>query len=122
MISYIGYKVIHLAGVFILLISLGGLIVNRAVSGNGENSWKKHLTILNGISLVLILIAGFGLLARLGVSWPWPGWIYAKVAIWLAFGAGTVLVKKFAGAGKALLWAFLILAMCAAYMAVGKPF
>lgn len=121
MISYFGYKVLHLAGVFLLLLSLGGLLVDRTVSAAGTK-WKRRLSILNGIGLILVLIAGFGLLARLGVSWPWQGWVFAKLLIWVLFGGLIALVKRLRTGVDSLWWIALAAAVLAAYFANYKPF
>jgi hypothetical protein len=121
MISYFGYKVLHLAGVFLLLLSLGGLLVDRTVATAGTE-WKRRLSILNGIGLILVLIAGFGLLARLGVPWPWQGWVFAKMVIWVLFGGLIVLVKRLRSGVSILWWVAFAAAVLAAYFANYKPF
>lgn len=122
MISYYTYKFLHLAGIFAILLSLGGLIVNRALSTAEDSPWRKHLAMVNGIAMVIVLVAGFGLLARLGVSWPWQGWVLVKVAVWVGVGAMLVLVNRLPQVGKLLWWASLALTSVAMYMAIFKPF
>lgn len=81
------YKVIHLAGVIILFGALGAGVYT---SSNKNN---KLAGILHGISLVLILVSGFGLLARIwGNQFTW--WIILKLVIWLALGGSYALAKK----------------------------
>ena len=121
MISYFGYKVLHLAGIFLLLLSLGGLMVERTVSAGGSD-WRRHLAILNGIGLVLILFAGFGLVARLDLSWPWPGWVFAKLVIWVFFGGLIALVNRLRSGVSLLWWAAFAAAVLAAVLANYKPF
>jgi hypothetical protein len=81
------YKVIHLAAVIILFGALGASIYT---SSNKDN---KLAGILHGISLLLILISGFGLIARIWDS-QWQWWMFIKMAIWLLLGGAYTLGKK----------------------------
>lgn len=121
MITELGYKVLHLSGVFLALLSLGSLIVIGAVGGRALK-WRGMFSALNGIGLLLIIIAGFGLLARLGMSWPWQGWVFVKMLIWLFFGASLTLADRLKQRALFLWWAALAAAVCAAYLGVFKPF
>lgn len=121
MISDLGYKVIHLAAVLLVLLSLGAACVDSA-GGSAETRRRSGWwAILNGVGLLVILIAGFGLVARLGIPWPWPGWLVMKLGIWLGFGLLFMLVNRLPVHWR--LWAVLawILASVAAYLAVYKP-
>ncbi len=33
-------------------------------------------------------------MARYEISWPWPGWVFAKIGLWLFLGALPVLIRK----------------------------
>jgi hypothetical protein len=67
-------------------------------------------------------VAGFGLLARVGISWPWPGWVFVKLIIWLVLGGVTGLIYKLGPTGKGLWYVVILLGVIAAYMAIFKPF
>ncbi len=121
MMSELGYKVLHLSGVFLVLLSLGSLIVIGAVGGPALK-WKRTLSAANGIGLLLIIVAGFGLLARLGMSWPFQGWVFLKMMIWLFFGASLTLADRLGERARILWWAALAAAILAAYLGVYKPF
>lgn len=123
MISYSVYKIIHLVGVFMVFLALGGVATNSINGGTKNHSWRKGVAITHGIGLVLSLVAGFGLLARLGMAQGgFPGWAWAKLAIWVIFaGVIGLLIRKPALAKP--LWALLIfLGGLAAYLAGTKPF
>jgi hypothetical protein len=117
------YKVIHLVGIFMIMISLGG-VTAYALNGGDKagNAFRKGLGITHGIGLVLVLVAGFGLLARLQMSWPWPGWVYGKVVIWLIFGVLSAVAYRLGTKGKGLWYLMILLGALAAYLAVVKPF
>jgi hypothetical protein len=113
------FKILHLSGVFMVLLSLGGLIVLGVVE---DSRWRKLAGMTNGIGLVVILIGGFGLLGQLQLGWPWPGWILFKMLIWLIFAVLMVLARRASRLGSALWWGSVILAAVAAALANLKPF
>ena len=90
--SYIFYKSLHLGALFLLFFSLGGLwlFYFREV-GDG---FKRQLLILHGISWFVVIFAGFGLIARLGIAFPWPLWIYIKLFIGILLGLAPLLFRK----------------------------
>ena len=55
--SLAAYKVLHLLGAFLVLAALGAALAGGSRKGSG---------IAHGIGLLLLLVAGFGALARLG--------------------------------------------------------
>lgn len=75
-------------------MALGGVTLHVLNGGTKEFANRKMIAITHGIGLFLILLGGFGMLARLGIIWPWPGWIVAKFIIWLAYGGLLTLVYK----------------------------
>lgn len=123
MISYSIYKIIHLLGVMMVFLSMGGVIMHAINGGGREHSWRKPVAITHGIGLLLALVGGFGLLARIGVmQGVLPGWVIAKLVIWLVFAilVGVTIRKK--SLAKPF-WIFtLILGVVAAYLAGSKPF
>lgn len=116
------YKVIHLLGVFMVLVPLGAIVIHMANGGTRNHPSRRLLGMTHSVGLLLSLIGGFGLLARLGTINGLPGWIYAKLGIWLFFGGMTALVYK--KGDKATAWWTLIfvLGATAAYLARYKPF
>ena len=79
---------------------------------------KKFSGILHGLGLIIALIGGMGLMARLGGGFQ--PWILAKLGIWLALGMGTLTIRW-----MPLIPAFatiLTLVGAAAVFAVLKPF
>ncbi len=120
--SLLVYKNIHLLGVFMMLMALGGLILHRINGGTREHAWRKPVAITHGIGLLLALIGGFGALARLGIFWPLPGWAIGKLVIWLVFGALVAVIFRSPALAKPLWWVTIVLAVLAAYLALHKPF
>jgi len=120
------YKLLHLLGIFSLLLSLGGISLHMMNGGTRQFPHRKFIAILHGISLLLILVAGFGMLARLqSVNPPggaMPGWVIAKLLIWLVLGGIPALFYRKPTLAKQLWFVVWILAVCAAYLALFKPF
>lgn len=74
----------------------------------------------HGIALFLVLLGGFGMQAKLGLGFP--GWMIAKLVIWLVFGAAIVLAKRGVITGKVAWICMIGLAIVAAYLGIFKPF
>jgi len=119
MIPYAAYKVIHIFGVIFLFLSLGAYLM---LSSNKVETGRKLAGISHGIAAFIILLGGFGLLARLGFSSmsSWPSWIWIKLAIWLVLTVIIILIKRMPEL-RTLLWFIIpILGGVAAYMAIYK--
>ena len=122
MLSYSVYKVVHLLGVLLVFTAVGGVVAHAAGGGSKDsNPFKKQLTMAHGIGLVLALVAGFGLLARLGLSMG-SGWVMGKLVIWLFMGAATVLPYRGEGLARTLLFLLPPVGAIGAYLAIYKPF
>ncbi len=118
MIPYAAYKIVHYLGIFALVTALSATLA-RASRGDGADSWRKRLGIIHGVALFFILLGGFGMLARLDVGFP--GWIVAKLVVWLVAGALIVARKSPGGAARALVL-LPVLAVVAGWLAYAKPF
>ena len=107
--SYVFYKWLHLVALFVLMTVQGAFLLH-ALSGSKAEipGTKRKWMMVHGITLFLVFLAGFGLLARLGVHWPWPLWVWVKIAIWLFYGAFATLLLRCSQ--KVKLWAVLHLA------------
>ncbi len=95
MMSHTAYKVIHLFGILLLFCGLGGLwAMAAAATEEGRRAARKLVLATHGVAMFLILFAGFGMLARLGISGSWPLWVWIKIVLWLALGALPVLLRR----------------------------
>ena len=114
--SYEFYKILHLTGVFGMLLAMGA----AAASGpQVDSSVRRFNSMLHGIGLLLILVAGFGMLSRGGLGFP--GWAIAKVFIWLAIGALPMIARRHHAPLRTILIA-LVLAFVATWLVLTKPF
>ncbi len=119
--SYELYKILHLIGLGLLISALIGLAVeNKHNTSLGKPLNKKFWFALHGIGLLILVVAGFGLMARLNIFSPMPGWVWAKIGIWVAFGAlPPMITKRNLGVGTVLVLVMVLLSL-AAWLAIGK--
>ncbi len=113
----------HLTGVLMVFLSLGGITMHVINGGTRAHAWRKSAAITHGLGLVLSLVGGFGLLARIGVMHgSMPGWATAKIGIWIVFAAMSGIVVRKTNLAKPLWILTILLGGTAAYLAGSKPF
>ena len=123
MISLEIYKLLHLTGIVLVLTGLVALLALKISGVAIEGANKKFAFLTHGLGLVLVLVSGFGLLARLGlIQTGFPGWAYVKLAIWLYFGGIMALIKRRGHLGWKLYLPLILVFMVAASVALYKPF
>ena len=79
------YHILHLLGLIFVFIGFGGLLSSEGA----KKAMKWH-----GIGLVISLVSGFGMLAKLGLMSAMPKWVWIKIALWLVLGFLPVLAKR----------------------------
>lgn len=130
---YAVYKIIHYLGMFTVFVTLAALCARAAWTVASASSpdrsaaavpGKRLLMVLHGIGLFLVLLGGFGMMARLGLThgFGFPVWIWIKIGIWLAAGALVVVPKRRPGWSVPLLVTLPLLAALAGAVALYKPF
>lgn len=112
--SYETYKILHLIGLVVLFISLGALAYVPPER-------RKPLMALHGLASIIMLVTGFGLLARLGMARDMGTWVYIKILIWLVLGATPIILKKKPALAMPVLLGSIALGTMAAYLAIMKP-
>jgi hypothetical protein len=115
------YKIIHLTGIIMTFLALGGAALH-GMNGGGENKSRKFASAMHGIGLTLALVGGFGLLARLNMSFPWGGWVFVKLGIWLVLGGIISVFLRKPEVSKPMWFVLVGLFAVAAFMAQYKPF
>jgi len=124
MISLNLYKLVHILGILLVFSSFGGLVLHAMNGGTkATNAGRRIVTIGYGVGLFLILLGGFGMLARLGiVQGGLPGWIWLKLAVWIAVGGLFALPYRRPDTSR-LLWILgPALGLLAAWAGLYKPF
>lgn len=74
------YSILHVVAAFILVGMTFSAFANPAPERRG------FVMMVGGIASLVMVIAGFGLHAKLGIQ-GFPGWLIVKVAAWLALSA-----------------------------------
>lgn len=123
--SYAAYKLIHLLGIFSLLVALAGMAVHAAAGhSKKENSSYKALLAFHGVGALLALTGGFGLLARINVQHGdmFAGWVWGKLVLWVLLGGLVALPYRNRGTARFLIFLLPILGLIGAYLANYKPF
>lgn len=124
MLPYTFYKVVHILGIALTMVSLGGMFVHALNGGlKVENQARRLLIGMHGTGVLFILVGGFGMLARLGFSHgaSFPLWLWTKLGIWTFVAAVAAVPYRARSLGRPMLLALPLLAMTAAAMAVYKP-
>ena len=120
--SYEFYKLMHLVGIVLLFSGLVSMLTLKVAGIPVEGSVKKFSFITHGLGLLLILVGGFGLLARLQLMADMPKWVYVKLLVWLFMGGAISLVKRKGHLGWSLYIVLLCVFAIAGYVALSKPF
>ena len=107
--GYSTYKIVHLAGIFLVFMSLAPPIVAQLSQSTINAQYRKWVMVNHGLGLVLSLVGGFGLLARLDIIWPWPSWVLIKLGLW--FIAGGLIAGVLRAPQLAKVWWFLLVSL-----------
>jgi hypothetical protein len=124
--AYVALKVVHIVGVLLAFTGVAG-IATHAASGRpkGENPVRTLLSALHGTGLLLVVLAGLGMLAQLmrAPGAPSPAWATTKLLLWgLLVGAAMVPYRWPKAAKWVLIAGLPLLAAAAAVVAILKPF
>lgn len=106
---------IHVLAAFAFFAAIGAICL-----GANEKSRKVALG-LHGISMILLLVAGFYQLIKLELVKS-GGWWHVKMLLWLVIAIAPVLVRKKVLPPAAVLGICFVIAGAAAYLGLAKPF
>jgi hypothetical protein len=109
------YNVIHVVSIMAVFAALG------AVAASEGTKHHKLGAALHGLALLLILVSGFGMLAKYNLGFPW--WIMVKLIIWVAIGGMLAVAKRRALPCGAVIGIILALGTISAVLGVfGRSF
>ena len=118
MISYPVYKVVHVIAIVTLVSGVLALIMLPTAT---HARHRRMAHIFAGSALLLALVSGFGLHARLGGVWQL--WVVVKIAMWVSLLGLLVQFGRAPAASPAAPWLLVLpTAAVAVFMAIYKPF
>lgn len=121
MSSYFVFKLVHLIGIFFLITTAGGVALYAANGGNKEdNVGRTWVAAVHGISLMVIVITGFGLVAN--VQTGFQPWVWAKFALWFLIGSFALMPLRRPKLAVPFYFLIPLLGGVAAWLALFKPF
>ena len=121
MLGYETYKLVHLIGIFVLLSGVAALWALELFSDSpGYAKARKGIMAMHGIAIFVVLLGGFGTLAKLGIGSPWPPWIWIKIGIWVVLGGLPALLSKSSSTSKVLFLIAPLLGAVAAWAAINQ--
>lgn len=107
------YYVLHLLGIVLIFLGYGALIARSFLQVEAP-PLKRLGSMTSGIGLLLVLVAGFGLQAKLGYGLP--PWLVLKIVVWLALGAMTALINRQPRKAQLWWWLTAILGLAAIWL------
>lgn len=117
------YHWLHFVGILLLFSSLGAQALYVAQGGT-KAAWayRRPMAILHGIGMALVLIAGFGLMARYKFTFGDQPWIILKLVIWLILGLFQTIIWKFGRKNLNMFYLLVVLGSLAVYSVVFRIF
>ena len=106
------YHIAHIIGLIFVFIGFGALLSSES----SRTAMKWH-----GIGLLISLISGFGLLAKLQIFATMPAWVWIKIALWLVLGFLPVLARRRVLAAHVVVILAVIVAAAMGYLGYMKP-
>lgn len=82
------YKILHLIGLICIFSGLGAALA----SGEGRSHINRLVAILFGTGLLLSLVSGFGMVAKLKLGFP--SWVIVKIVLWVAMAVMITVGKR----------------------------
>ena len=86
------YQVLHIVGISMVFLGYGALLA-RSMATPENVSVRKLGSTTSGIGLILILVVGFGQVAKLGYNYT-ETWNLVKFTIWLLLGGLIVFINR----------------------------
>ena len=105
------YKIIHLTGIAAIALGVGGMMAG------GSN--RKPFAICQGVGLLVMLVSGFGLLAKLHLGYP--HFAILKTVLWVVIAILPMLARRLKLPLAAAMLISLTMVGIMAWLGVMKP-
>jgi len=105
------YHILHLLGILMIFTGYGALLA-RSFSGSTDVKLRKLGSITSGIGLLLVFVAGFALITKMGYGFT-QGWILVKILVWAALGALIAIINRKPQLAGTLWWLLIGLGLVA---------
>lgn len=121
------YEIVHVIGIALVMLAFGGIASHASAGGSfkGPGS-QRALRVAHHAGMLLLLIGGFGMLARIGIAKggiaSFPLWLWAKLALFLVLGGTVALPYRRPRWAWPAFFAAPLVAGAAVYLALYKPF
>ena len=99
-----------------LFLGIGGMLSHTGPEGSKS---PVIFTMMHGLGLLIMLVAGIGQAHKLGYGWP--VWLFLKIGCWVLIAALPTLAKKGMLARPVAMLLALALGGTAIWLAVCKP-
>ena len=122
--SYQALKILHVTGLALTFMGLAG-VLGLKMNDGGQSKRRLLFFVAHGVGLLLLLTTGFALVAKLQLTNAThflPGWVQAKLVIWLLAGGAVMLASRLSRYAGFVLLFFTALVVVAAWLAIAKPF
>jgi hypothetical protein len=120
------YKFLHLVGLVLIVLSFTILSFGYYYKNQIEKPWKLIGSIGHGLGLLLILISGFGLAAKIGLfangMGSLPIWFLTKIVFWIVIGGVVVLIRKKGYQNITLYCLVIAILLIPMFLGLFKPF
>jgi hypothetical protein len=118
--SYSFYKILHLSAMVAVVVALASQFALQITRTGMDKSLRRFFGTIHGLGLILGLTGGFGLIARTGAGFP--GWVIAKMTLWLYLGAAIAIARRKPNFAKKGLLSLIVVFGLAVYLVQYKPF
>ena len=114
--------VMHLIGIFMVFMALGGAVV-RAVIKDESKDLKRMVGFTFGLGMILIIYGGMSLMViREYAKGGMPAWLVTKLVLWFVFAATFSLIIRKPNVARTMWAGIIVLGGIAVYMVYGRPF
>jgi uncharacterized membrane protein SirB2 len=115
------YYLLHFLGILLVYCAYGVLIA-RGMLGSESKALRKFGMIASGIGLTLILVSGFGIIAKVAYADYTSPWVIIKIVLFLLLAGMQTLISRKPSLSQVWFWVIFLLGLAATFTALYKPF